>query len=126
VFRPHPFSSAPVLDRHGEADEEKTVDLLRYSASVAAMADAEPDDYLAHAGEWRGLPYRADQGSAQHRPAWLSHKPVLTLNATARLADVQRLFPTAIVADMPQAECRTCAYRRLTSGCNKRPGYRGQ
>ncbi len=55
----------------------------------------------AHAGEWRGLPHRADQKSAQHRPAWLSDKPVLTLNATARLADVQRFFPTAIVADLP-------------------------
>jgi hypothetical protein len=33
-----------VLDRHGEADEEKTVDLLRYSASIVAMADGEPDD----------------------------------------------------------------------------------
>ena len=36
--------------------------------------------------------------------AWLSDKPVLMLNATARLADVQRFFPTAIMADLPQAE----------------------
>ena len=47
VFRSHSISSAPALDRHGEADEEKTADLLRYSAMIAAMLDAEPDGYLA-------------------------------------------------------------------------------
>jgi hypothetical protein len=52
----------------------------------------------------------ADQGSAQlphgrrSIAAWLSDKPVLMLNASARLADVQRFFPTAIVADLQQAD----------------------
>ena len=43
--------------------------------------------------------------------AWLSDKPVLMLDATARLADVQRFFPTAIVADLPQADMPPSANR---------------
>jgi hypothetical protein len=39
----------------------------------------------------------------RHIAAWLADKPVLMLNATARAADVQRFFPTAIMADLPQA-----------------------
>jgi hypothetical protein len=34
---------------------------------------------------------------------WLSDMPVLMLNATARIADVQRFLPTAIMVDLPQA-----------------------
>jgi hypothetical protein len=47
VFRPHSIGSAPALDRDGEADAEKTADLLRYSTMIATMVDGEPDDYLA-------------------------------------------------------------------------------
>jgi hypothetical protein len=173
VFRPHSIGVAPALDRHGEADEEKTADLLRYSTRITTMVDGEPDGYLADdapdrhhvtPSDARYLRYLhwkrqrnaqmhpgmslAERREAQHHAAinqqlprisammhmlengeasrirlttdnkgrrsivlhgrrtvarWLSDKPVLMLNATARLADVQRFFPTAIMVDLPQA-----------------------
>jgi hypothetical protein len=173
VFRSHSIGAAPALDRHGEADEEKTADLLRYSTMIATMADGGPDGYLAddaldchhvtqsdarylrylhwnrqrdaqmhpgmslaerreaqlHAAINQQLPRIAammlmlENGEAARirlttdnkvrrsiilhgrRPVagWLSDKPTLMLNATARLADVQGFFPTAIMMDLPQA-----------------------
>jgi putative DNA primase/helicase len=52
-----------------------------------------------HGNAQRGIVLHGQRKVAQ----WLREKPVLMLNATARIEDVRRFFPDAVMADLPQA-----------------------
>jgi DNA primase len=53
----------------------------------------------------------------QRRPArWLSDIPVLMLNASGRIDDVRRVFPSAEVAEVPQAIWPHCAVHQIIGG----------